>query len=140
MKPSHAFIGAGLFAGIIFAGSVLAKPEPASAALVARGSYLVNGIAGCQDCHTPHGERGEPILEKALQGAPLPFQPTVPMPWAPIAPAIAGFPNLTSEQAKHFLMTGLKPDGTMCRPPMPAYRFNAEDAEAVVAYIKSLGK
>jgi len=57
-----------------------------------RGRYLVEQVALCGDCHTPHNEKGEPIREKLLQGAPLPFKPTVPLPWADKAPNIAGLP------------------------------------------------
>ena len=59
------------------------KPRAASAATVARGKYLVEGIGLCGDCHTPHDEKGEPIKEQWLKGATLPFKPIVPMPvWA----------------------------------------------------------
>ena len=53
--------------------------------LVARGEYLVNNIGGCNDCHTPMTPQG-PDMTHALQGATLGFAPTVPIPWAPVAP------------------------------------------------------
>lgn len=37
-----------------------------------------------------------------------------------------------------FLQTGLTPSGKQPQPPMPAYRFNRRDAEAVVEYLKTL--
>ena len=46
----------------------------------------------CNDCHTPRDEKGQLILAKALQGAPLGVQPIHPMPWADTAPPIAGLP------------------------------------------------
>ena len=33
---------------------------------------------------------------------------------------------------------GIGPDGKSPAPPMPAYRLRREDAEAVVAYLKTL--
>ncbi len=42
-----------------------------------RGRYLVEQVALCGDCHTPHNEKGEPIREKLLQGAP-PGRPPMP--------------------------------------------------------------
>jgi mono/diheme cytochrome c family protein len=62
------------------------------------------------------------------------------MPWASFAPRLAGLPaGYTQEQIVHFLMTGERPDGRPGPlPPMPAYRFEREDAEAIVAYLKSL--
>ena len=60
-------------------------------------------------------------------------------PWAAVAPPIAGGPvNYTDEQFAAFLQTGMRPDGSHPRPPMPAFRFNEEDSRAVVAYIKTL--
>jgi mono/diheme cytochrome c family protein len=107
-------------------------------ALVARGEYLVLGIGGCNDCHTPMTPQG-PDMAHALQGATLLFAPTIEIPWAPIAPPLAGGPvNYTDQQFEHLLQTGARPDGTQARPPMPQFRLNAEDARAVVAYIKTL--
>jgi len=113
-----------------------AKPSAA----VARGKYLVNNVGMCDDCHTPMGKNGQPMKGQHLQGAPLPFKPTVPIPgFMAIAPQIAGLPGYTDEQAVEFFTTGKKPSGAMAAPPMPAFRFNKADAEAVVAYLKSLG-
>ncbi len=102
------------------------------------GKYLVTSIGKCQDCHTPHNERGEEIKEKWLQGSPLPFQPMVQMPWAGTAPPIAGLDGWTDAQALKFLTTGIKKDGKPATPPMPEYRFNDSDAAAVVTYLRSL--
>ena len=38
----------------------------------------------------------------------------------------------------HFLETGVRPNGSSPRPPMPAYRMQPGDARAVAAYIRSL--
>lgn len=110
----------------------------ATTAKVSRGEYLVTRVGKCQDCHTPHNERGEEIKEKWLQGAPLLFQPIVQMPWAGTAPPIAGLEGWTDAQALNFLQTGIKKDGKPATPPMPEYRLNADDAAAVVAYLRSL--
>ncbi|HVT74137.1 MAG TPA: c-type cytochrome [Lacunisphaera sp.] len=109
------------------------------AALVARGEYLVKRVGLCSDCHAPRNERGEFIPAQWLQGAALPFAPTVPMPaWANAAPGIAGLPTMTNDQAVTFLQTGVRPDGSRPRPPMPEFRLDEADARAVVAYLKSL--
>lgn len=116
-----------------------AQPSvPSPQDLIARGGYLANNVAGCGDCHTPMTLQG-PDMTRALQGADLPFAPTIAMPWAPSAPAIAGLPaHYSEDQFTHFLETGERPDGTRPLPPMPAYRFNAEDARALAAYVQSL--
>jgi mono/diheme cytochrome c family protein len=113
---------------------------PDRAALVKRGRYLVENIGLCSDCHTPHNEKGQLVREQLLLGAALPFQPTVPMPWAPVAPPIAGLPSMTEAQAITFLQTGKRPDSTQPRPPMPEFRLDEADATAVTAYLKSLAK
>jgi hypothetical protein len=105
-----------------------------------RGKYLVEQVGMCGDCHTPHNEKGEPIPEKTLQGTILPFKPTVPMPqWADKAPNIAGLPGWEDKDAIRFLMTGIAYNDLPARPPMPQYRFNQEDAAAIMAYLRSLG-
>jgi len=78
-------------------------------------------------------------MTRALQGAPLPFEPTIELPWAPVAPPIAGIPaHFTEEQFISFLQTGVRPDGSHPNPPMPQYRLNEEDARAVAAYISTV--
>lgn len=119
-----------------------AQQEPAQLtgqALIDRGDYLVNGVVLCGDCHTPRiegaGDGGPPDLERRLQGAPV----AVPPPLANYAPPLAGGPaNYSEEQFIQFLQTGVRPDGSQPRPPMPPYRLNEEDARAVSAYIRSL--
>ncbi|MBV9719291.1 MAG: c-type cytochrome [Candidatus Eremiobacteraeota bacterium] len=93
---------------------------------VARGKYLVMSAGKCADCH---GEQ--------LQGGALDFlKPGMPVAYA--APKIAGLPQLSSAAATTFLQSGMLPGGKQARPPMPQYRFNHDDAAAIVAYLKSL--
>ena len=116
-----------------------AKPHSDKTALVARGKYLVEGIGMCGDCHTPHNERGEPIKEQWLKGSILDFKSAVPIPnWADKSVNIAGLAGWDVEDAIKFLMTGNVPNGVPARPPMPQYRYNRQDATAIVAYLKSL--
>lgn len=44
------------------------------------------------------------------------------------------------EQAVHFLMTGERPGKPTVTPPMPEYRFDKADAEAITACLKSIAK
>ena len=113
---------------------------PASSTKIARGKYIVEGVGLCNDCHTPMDEKGQPIPGKALKGAPTAFKPVAPIPnWAEKSPNIAGLPGWEDADAVKFLMTGIAYNGLPPRPPMPPYRMNKEDAEAVVAYLRSLG-
>ena len=112
----------------------------AGTAQTARGKYLVNDVGLCGDCHTPMDKTGMPVKGQYLQGSPLFFKPTVPIPgWMSIAPRIAGLPSWTKEQGITFFMTGKKPNGAMAAPPMPAFRFNKADATNLTVYLKSLG-
>lgn len=110
----------------------------AEPALIDRGRYIVHQVALCADCHSPRDEKGQFVPGREFTGAPLAFKATVPMPWAPVAPNIAGLPNFTDEQAVKFMMTGQRPNGVPVMPPMPAFRMDADDAKAVVAYLRSL--
>jgi mono/diheme cytochrome c family protein len=111
---------------------------PASVS-VARGKYLVEQVGLCGDCHTPRNDKGEFVKEQWLKGATLDFKPIAPVPvWVDKAPAIAGLPGWEKEAAIRFLMTGVASNGLPSRPPMPQFRFNVQDAQAIVAYLKSL--
>ena len=113
-----------------------ASPSTATADPV-RGRYLVERVGLCIDCHSPRDEKGQFVADRWLKGGPIPFTPTVPMPFANAAPQIAGLPSLTDDQALHFLTTGVLPGGRLPRPPMPPYRFTTEDARDVIAYLRA---
>ena len=106
---------------------------------VAQGRHIVENVAMCVDCHTPHLPDGRLDPDRMLQGSLLPFAATVPMPWAPAAPGIAGLPTFTNDEAAvKFLMSGQTQHGTPLRPPMPSYRMSETEARAVVAFLRSL--
>jgi mono/diheme cytochrome c family protein len=121
------------------ANTGMAAPGGGAEAQIALGGYLVKAIGQCADCHTPFNDHGEYVMDKWLQGKKLEFAPIVPMPvWADTSPNIAGLPGWDQEKAVQFFMTGLAPNGQPARPPMPQYKMNRADAEAVVAYLRSL--
>lgn len=132
-------IGAWAVAGLVVAApQAMAKGKDSKA--VARGRYLVEQVGMCADCHSPRNEKGQFIQERWLQGAPLDFKPTVPIPgWAEAAPPLAGLPGWTEAEVVTLLTTGKDPKGGMAGPPMPQYRMTKEDAAAVAAYLASLG-
>jgi mono/diheme cytochrome c family protein len=106
---------------------------------VQRGKYLVTRVAMCGQCHTPHDDEGKPEPGRELQGAALQFGPLFAMPWSPAAASIAGLPVAWTEAAVvKLLMTGEGRLGTPLAPPMPQFRMTRRDAEAIVAYLKSL--
>jgi len=76
-----------------------------------RGRYLVEQVAVCGDCHTPH-QKGQPIADRILQGASTEFKPLQPVPnWAEYTPPLVGFPGFTDDQANAFLTIGKDPSG-----------------------------
>jgi mono/diheme cytochrome c family protein len=119
------------------AGLLQAQPAPEDAQ-IQRGRYLVENVAMCADCHTPRDDKGQLDHMQWLQGNVLDFKPDHPMPFAAVAVPIAGLPGFTDEQAEKFLETGIDLTGKPAMWPMPQFRFNHDDAVAVVAYLRSL--
>lgn len=106
---------------------------------IERGAYIVENVAMCVQCHTPRNRRGELDRSHLLEGAPMPVDSPFPnRRFAFHAPTLAGLPGWTVEDAITLLQTGKRPGGASPRPPMPPFRMSREDAEAVVAYLKSL--
>lgn len=134
-----ALLGAGALFASLQTGCEKLSAKPDAAALQERGRYLVENVGMCADCHSPRGERGAFDRTRWLQGTALRFAPTVPMPvWAGYAPSIAGLAHYTDEQAMALLTEGRTLHGAPLRPPMPDFRFNREDARAVLTYLRSL--
>jgi mono/diheme cytochrome c family protein len=125
--------------GIVFAQQTRPATSRPVPDLVAHGKYLVHHVAMCVECHTPRDPRGDLIRNKLLQGAPVPVSSPFPgQEWCFETPEIAVLPGWADEDAVRFLMTGLDARGYRARPPMPQFRFNHEDARAVVAYLRTL--
>jgi len=115
------------------------SPGNSDSANVARGKYIVEGVAMCGTCHTPRDDNGELDRGKWLEGASLWLQPSRPTTdWPLKAPRIAGNPAGTDADIIKLLTTGLWQDNKPLRAPMPQFRMTREDATAVVAYLKSL--
>lgn len=136
---THLFAGLGILA--VLSSVAGSRPAPAASRdpRVEHGKYLVHQAAMCIDCHSPRNAAGEFLEGKQLTGAPIGFNPVHPMPWMPVAPGLAGLPaGYRSDDMVHFLTTGMRPNGSAPLPPMPLYRFNGGDAEAITAYLRSL--
>jgi mono/diheme cytochrome c family protein len=104
-----------------------------------RGQYLVEDVAMCGTCHTPRTENGQPDHSRRLMGGPVPYRPaTANAEWAEIAPRLAGLPPGTDEQFITLMTTGIARTGRPPRPPMPQFRMTRQDAQRVLAYLKSV--
>lgn len=118
-------------------GALLA--HAASPQQVERGRYLVEQVAMCADCHTPRDAKGMLDRSRWMHGGPLFVKPIPKIPdWADTAPALAGLVGYTDAQIVRALTEHISPTGNPLRPPMPGYRMNQADAEAVAAYLRTL--
>jgi len=126
-------------AAITLAGAAQAQqPSP-----VERGSYLVNSILTCGNCHTPRGPGGVFDMSKQLSGGPQTWdEPTFKVKGANITPdPDTGIGKWSDADIKRALQEGKRPNGTPIAPIMPYgfYKiFTPNDLNAVVAYIKSV--
>jgi len=114
--------------------------EPAS---VEHGRYLVEHVARCPECHTPRTESGELDRSKWMKGATLMKLPVVsPSDWRRRTPDLSSTSSLWmrwgQDGVAKFLQTAKTPHGMPAEPPMPSYTLDPVDAEAIVAYLKSL--
>ena len=118
-------------------GDSAAQPR-STEAMIERGSYLVQHVAMCVQCHTPRDSEGNLIPSLLLHGEAMPVRSPFPrIEWAVRAQHIAGLPGYTVEQGVRLLTEGITASGGRPKPPMPPFRMNREDAEAVVAFLKS---
>lgn len=115
-------------------------PGPAAGgADIARGAYIVNNVAMCPTCHTPHTSDGQLNRSEWLQGGPIVYLPAQPTPnWPLYEPRIGGILPTSEAGMINLLTTGLWIDGKELRDPMPKFHMNRADAEAVLAYLKSI--
>lgn len=114
-------------------------PAANSQATLERGKYIVEDVAVCSQCHTPHDTQGQLDRSEWLEGAALWLEPAHPIRnWPILAPRIAGDPPGTDAEMIKLLTTGIWRDGQPLRAPMPQFRMSVDDAQAVLAYLKSI--
>lgn len=118
-------------------------------AMVGLGSYLVNAVGGCNDCHTappftvdPFASLGAPkhINNACYLAGGTPFGPFVSRditPWEEGRPA-----GLTFEQFVHVMRTGEDPDNpgqVLQVMPWPVYQTMSDhDLRAIYEYLSSI--
>jgi len=108
-------------------------------AALERGKYLVHDVAMCVQCHSPRSANGELNEHTLLHGGRVAVTSPYPdLPWAFMAPRLAGIPGWDPDDLTTLLQTGRRRDGSSPRPPMPPFRMHEDDARAVVAYLSSL--
>src|ERR1700693_2557817 len=93
----------------------------------ARGKYLVEEVARCQECHTPKLPDGQFNKEKWLKGATLNVQPIDPVKgWHKTSPDLTASGRLWQGRwgqaaLVKLLSTGLGPGGHPADPPMATH-------------------
>lgn len=125
-----------IFALMLVAAPVVAQDKK----LLERGTYLMNSIVACGNCHVQR-EKGKPLPERGLSGGMVfdeePFKAYA----SNITPdPETGIGKWTDAQLAKAIREGIRPDGTLIGPPMPMmfYRGLADDdLRAIVAYLRA---
>src|SRR5882724_3688610 len=125
----------GLVAAAMLASGTMAQ------SVVERGSYLVNTIMTCANCHSPKGPPPA-VAGKDYSGGlrfnEPPFDVTAPN----ITPdKETGIGNWTDEEIKTLLLTGKNRHGIQAAEVMPTAFYpilTPQDLNAIVAYLRSL--
>lgn len=124
-------------------GLALGSSLFAQDAVVARGKYLVEEVARCQECHTAKTATGEPDKAKWLKGGTLDFKPmNEGIKWHATTPDLTSTSPLWqrwgTDGVVKFLETAKNPRGHAADRPMPTYQLPHDDATAIATYLKSL--
>jgi hypothetical protein len=113
---------------------------------LARGTYLVDHVTPCMECHSPHQwtEHDAPILSNMLgAGQEMPMKG---LPGRVVAPNISPDPetgagNWTDDQLVRAIREGIGHDGRALFPMMPYQRFRSmsdEDVASIIVYLRTL--
>ena len=105
-----------------------------------RGTYLMNGIVACGNCHVQR-DKGKPLFDRGLSGGMVfdeePFKAYA----SNITPdAETGIGKWSDAQLVKAIREGIRPDGSLIGPPMPIafYRgMSDDDVKAIVAYLRA---
>ncbi len=128
MKILTLFVAAGIAAGA-------AHAEPS----IERGEYLVRGIAGCGNCHTPLGPDGF-VMEQELGGR-LVEQNEMFTAIAPNITPSGSVAEWSDAELARAIREGIRPDGSLIGPPMPfpMYRgLGDDDLASIVMFLRTL--
>ncbi|MFZ2076844.1 MAG: c-type cytochrome [Xanthobacteraceae bacterium] len=128
-------------AAFVFAFAVTFGSARADTDLVKSGSYLVNGILTCGNCHSPKGPTGD-IADKAFSGGLSWDEP----PFKVTAPNITqdkktGIGEYSDAELKQVLRKGIKRNGVPVAMIMPSgfYEIMTDgDLDAVIAYLHTI--
>lgn len=127
--------------GVTLAGFTSEAQAQAQSPQVERGSYLVNTVMTCQNCHTPMGPNG-PDFSRALSGGITFDEPPFKVTGSNITQdKETGIGNWTDAQIKTLLRTGKRPNGVQVAEVMPTAFYGIvteSDMDAIVAYLRTV--
>jgi mono/diheme cytochrome c family protein len=132
-----------VLAGAALAGGV-ALPAVAQdqQAMVARGTYLVNGPAACGNCHTRKNPDLSPQNDMFLAGGERFDTPVFTAYSRNLTPdKDSGIGTWTDEQIIRAMREGVTKEGEILGPPMPVptyHNMSDDDAKAIVAYLRTI--
>lgn len=104
---------------------------------VERGEYLVGGIAGCGNCHSPLGPEAS---GKELSGRLVEKNDAFTAVANNLTPA-GRVSQWSDAELGRAIREGIRPDGSLIGPPMPfaMYRgLSDSDLEAIVAFLRTV--
>jgi mono/diheme cytochrome c family protein len=112
-------------------------------ALLERGTYLVETITACGNCHSPKDPQTAEIVEGMDYAGSFMIHEENFTAYAPnitmdIETGIGGW---TDDEIIVAIRDGFRPDGSLVRPPMPIPFYSAisdYDARAIVAYLRTI--
>jgi mono/diheme cytochrome c family protein len=112
------------------------------AAMLARGKYLVETIAGCGNCHTPHNPDGTLNQDMQYAGAFVIEEPEFKAYARNITPDMeTGIGSWSEDDIVRAMREGVRPDGRVLGPPMSFVFYkdmSDSDAYAIAAFLKSV--
>lgn len=129
-------------AGFVWLLSAFSVQGHAADDLLARGTYLMESIVACGNCHTPKTNGGVAIADMRLAGGFVVETPG----FKAYAPNITqdvetGIGGWSDREIGRVIRDGLRPDGSIIGPPMPAnlYRdISDRDLSAIIAYLRTV--
>jgi mono/diheme cytochrome c family protein len=119
-------------------------PAPPQSDQIAYGSYIVNALAHCFECHSTAGPDGAPDFANAMGagGFEIHLTPDLVVRTPNITPdPETGIGEWSDDDIKKAMTEGIRPDGGTLSPPMPFPFFKnmtADDLDAVVAYLRTI--
>lgn len=113
--------------------AVMAEPS------LERGEYLVRGLAGCGNCHTPQGPNG-PDMANELGGFLVEKSDAFEA-WAVNITPGSRIAEWTDAELARAIREGIRPDGSVIGPPMPIglYRgLSDDDLMSIVMFLRTV--